>query len=82
MRHRIEYSEGTYREQVPCEGCGGRGTIQPVMFGEREAPDTRERETHEDCDGKGYTILELHGPEAEEAALRVGILTSSGAVAA
>jgi DnaJ-class molecular chaperone len=82
MRHRIEYAEGTYRERIPCESCNGRGSIQPVMFGEREAPDTRERETCEACDGQGWTVLELDGPEAEEAALRVGILTSSGAVAA
>ena len=79
MRHRTEYADGVYKEKVPCEGCGGRGSIQPVYFGEREAPDTRERETCEVCDGAGYTILELHGPEAEAAALHEGILTSRGA---
>ena len=82
MKNRVEYSEGTYRERIPCEGCSGKGTIQPVMFGEREAPDAREAETCEACDGEGWTVLELHGADAEEAALHVGILTSSGAVAA
>ena len=82
MKNRVEYSEGTYRERIPCEGCSGKGTIQPVMFGEREAPDAREAETCEACDGEGWTVLELDGAEAEEAALHVGILTSSGAVAA
>ena len=82
MQHRIEYAERVYREKVPCEGCGGRGSIQPVHFGEREAPDAREAETCEACDGEGWTVLELDGAEAEEAALHVGILTSSGAVAA
>ena len=82
MKNRIEYSEGTYRERIPCEGCGGKGTVQPVMFGEREAPDGRALEPCEACDGQGFTVLELHGAEAEEAALHVGILTSSGAVAA
>ena len=82
MQHRIEYAERVYREKVPCEGCGGRGTVQPVMFGEREAPDGRALEPCEACDGQGFTVLELDGPEAEEAALHHGILTSSGAVAA
>ena len=82
MQHRIEYAERVYREKVPCEGCGGKGTVRPALHGEREAPDGREAESCEACDGKGYTILELHGAEAEEAALHVGILTSSGAVAA
>ena len=82
MKNRIEYAERVYREKVPCEGCAGRGSIRPALFGEREAPDGRERETHEDCGGQGFTVLELHGVDAEEAALHVGILTSSGAVAA
>lgn len=82
MKNRIEYAERVYREKVPCEGCGGRGSIQPALFGEREAPDGREAEGCEACDGKGYTVLELHGADAEEAAMHVGILTSSGAVAA
>jgi len=82
MNYRIEYADGVYREKIPCEACNGRGSIQPALFGEREAPDTRERETCEACDGQGFTVLELDGPEAEEAALHVGILTSSGAVAA
>ena len=82
MQHRIEYSEGTYREKVPCEGCSGKGTVRPALFGEREAPDAREAETCEACDGAGHTVLELHGADAEEAALGQGILTSSGAVAA
>lgn len=82
MKNRIEYASGVYRERVTCEGCGGRGTVQPVMFGEREAPDAREAETCEACDGAGHTVLELHGADAEEAALHVGILTASGAVAA
>lgn len=82
MKNRIEYAEGTYRERVTCEGCGGRGSIQPVHFGEREAPDVREAESCEACDGAGHTVLELHGADAEEAALGQGILTSSGAVAA
>lgn len=82
MKNRIEYAEGTYRERVTCEGCGGKGTVRPALFGEREAPDAREAETCEACDGEGWTVLELDGPEAEEAALHHGILTSSGAVAA
>lgn len=82
MKNRIEYAERVYREKVPCEGCAGRGSIRPALFGEREAPDAREAETCEACDGEGWTVLELDGPEAEEAALHVGILTSSGAVAA
>ena len=79
MRHRIEFADGVYRERVHCEPCRGRGAITPVYFGEREAPDGREAESCEDCDGKGYTVLELHGPEAEAAALSEGILTSRGA---
>ena len=82
MQHRITYENGVYRERIPCEGCGGRGTVRPALFGEREAPDARETEPCEACDGQGHTVLELHGAEAEEAALHVGILTSSGAVAA
>lgn len=79
MKNRIEYASGVYRERVTCEGCGGRGSIRPALFGEREAPDAREAETCEACDGKGYTILELHGPEAEAAALHEGILSARGA---
>lgn len=79
MQHRIEYASGVYREKVPCEGCGGKGTVRPVYHGEREAPDAREAERCEECDGAGYTVLELHGAEAEEAALGAGILTSRGA---
>ena len=82
MKNRIEYASGVYRERVTCEGCGGRGTVRPALFGEREAPDARAAESCEACDGQGFTVLELHGPEAEEAAMHVGILTSSGAVAA
>ena len=82
MQHRIEYAERVYREKVPCEGCGGKGTVRPVYHGEREAPDGRALEPCEACDGAGHTVLELHGAEAEEAALHVGILTSSGAGAA
>ena len=80
MQHRIEYAGGVYKERVTCEGCGGQGTVRPALFGEREAPDAREAESCVACDGKGFTVLELHGAEAEEAALHVGILTSSGAV--
>ena len=79
MKNRIEYASGVYRERVTCEGCGGRGTVQPVMFGEREAPDAREVETCEACDGAGHTVLELHGADAEEAAHHEGIWTSQGA---
>lgn len=82
MQYRITYESGVYREKVSCEGCGGRGTVRPALFGEREAPDARAAESCEACDGQGFTILELHGADAEEAALHVGILTSSGAVAA
>ena len=79
MQHRVEYADGVYRERETCPVCDGRGFNVPVYFGEREAPDGREAESCEDCDGKGYTVLELHGPEAEAAALHEGILTSRGA---
>ncbi|HQY59831.1 MAG TPA: hypothetical protein PK141_00415 [Polyangiaceae bacterium] len=79
MRYRIEYADGVYRERVTCDSCGGKGAIVPVYFGEREAPDNRENEPCEACDGAGYTILELHDAEAEAAALYEGILTSRGA---
>ena len=79
MKNRIEYSEGTYRERIPCEGCGGKGTVRPALFGEREAPDARESEPCEVCAGEGFTVLELHGADAEEAAHHEGIWTSQGA---
>lgn len=53
MRHRIEYADRVYRERVACEGCSGRGSVRPVMHGEREAPDAREAERCEECDGTG-----------------------------
>ena len=79
MKCRIEYAERVYRERITCTACSGRGSIRPVHHGEREAPDGREAERCEECDGAGYTVLELHGAEAEEAALAQGILTSRGA---
>lgn len=79
MKHRIKYENGVYREREHCEACNGRGSVQPVYHGEREAPDAREVETCEACDGAGHTVLELHGADAEEAAHHEGIWTSQGA---
>ena len=36
-----------------CNECNGAGSFAPVYFGEREAPDSRERERCEACDGTG-----------------------------
>lgn len=71
MRHRIEYADGVYKERVHCEACAGTGVVTVT--------DTRERIECEDCFGKGFTVLELHGPEAEAAALHEGILSARGA---
>lgn len=71
MQHRITYADGIYRERIHCEACAGTGVVTVT--------DTRERIECEDCYGEGHTILELHGPEAEAAALHEGILTSRGA---
>ena len=40
-------------EQAECNECNGAGFFAPVYFGEREAPDGRERERCEACDGAG-----------------------------
>jgi hypothetical protein len=49
------------------------------MHGEREAPDGRESVPCDECGGSGVA-RELHGAEAEEAALSWGILSDAGAV--
>ena len=40
-------------DQTECEECSGAGFFAPVYFGEREAPDGRERERCDKCDGAG-----------------------------
>ena len=40
-------------EHNDCNECNGTGSFAPVYFGEREAPDSRERERCEACDGTG-----------------------------
>lgn len=42
------------RERVDCWGCNGTGGVRPAHFGEREAPDTREREECPECGGVGF----------------------------
>ena len=76
MKCRIEYANKTYRER--CEACHGRGEVRPAYHGEREAPDGREAQRCEECDGSGVAY-QVEGAEAEEAALSWGILGDRGA---
>jgi len=39
--------------ETECNECNGAGFFAPVHFGEREAPDGRERERCDGCDGTG-----------------------------
>jgi len=52
--------------------------VRPVHHGEREAPDGREPQRCEECDGSGVAY-QVEGAEAEEAALSWGILGDRGA---
>ena len=40
-------------EHNDCNECNGAGSFAPAYFGEREAPDGRERLRCEGCDGTG-----------------------------